>query len=367
MIFNKKIHKMNQFLTKVLSVRARDTKKPCINTRADHYKQDKLSISIVIPTLNEEKHIKDCLNSVFSQTYYSKIIEIFVVDGGSTDQTLEIVSKIRSDHPNLYLIDNKKKIQAAAFNIGIDNFKGDLLVRLDAHCTYDLKYIQYCVQYHSSYGYGNVGGRCIIKPGADTNMAKIIAIVSSSPFGLGFATFRVGKKITLTDTIPFGSFTKKVLYDVGKMNESLPRGEDNEYNARIRKSGYKILFDPKIVSHYYSSPDLNTFINKFFTNGFSIGILLRVSKRSVGFRHIIPLVFLIVMISGITLSLFNSFFIFAILSLFSVYFLAIFIFGVKRFSKYEIKLIPIYIYVVLLLHLFYGAGTMLGLIKGKYK
>lgn len=325
-----------------------------------------LSISIVIPTLNEEKHIEMCLNSLFCQTYYSNIIEIFIVDGGSIDRTLEIAKKIRANHSNITIINNSKKIQAAAFNIGIDNFNGDLLIRLDAHCTYDPDYIRYCVQNHSSYGYGNVGGRLSIEPGADTNMAKIIALVSASTFCHGFATFRVGKKFTVTDTVPFGSFTKKVLKDVCKMNEALPRGEDIEYNTRIRKLGYKILFDPRIVSHYYGPADLKSFQRKFFSTGFSIGILLRVSKNSVSFRHIIPLVYLLMLAAGISFSIFYSFFEYALLLLVTIYFLMVIISAAKRFSKYKIRFIPICTYVIFLVHLNYGIGTLLGFIKGKY-
>jgi len=366
MIINKKISKMKSVFSRTSSVPLIDTKKDPVEINMHDPVKNTFSVSVVIPTLNEEKHIEMCLNSLFCQTYYSNIIEILIVDGGSTDRTLEIVKKIRSNHSNITIINNTKKIRSAAFNIGIDNFKGDLLIRLDAHCTYNSNYIQYCAQYHLSYNYGNVGGKCSIEPGADTNMAKIIALVSASTFGLGFAAFRVGKKITLTDTVPFGSFTKKVLNDVGKMNESLPRGEDNEYNARIRKHGYKVLFDPKIISHYYGSADLNSFLRKFFTNGFSIGILLRISRSSVSFRHIVPVAYLLALAAGISLSFYYSFFKYSLLMLISIYLVIVLISAAKRFSKYKIRFIPVYIYVIFLVHLYYGVGTILGFIKGKY-
>lgn len=47
-------------------------------------------ISVIIPTYNEEKNIKKCLDSIFSQKYPRKLLEIIVVDDNSTDKTVEI-------------------------------------------------------------------------------------------------------------------------------------------------------------------------------------------------------------------------------------------------------------------------------------
>lgn len=328
---------------------------------------DLFSVSILIPTLNEEKHIERCLNSIFCQSYHSNIIEIFVVDGGSTDRTVEIVNQLCTEHQNLFLLNNIKKIQASAFNIGIDNFSGDILIRLDAHCAYDSEYVDHCVSYHRSSEYGNVGGWCSIEPGSDTNMSKAIALVSSARFGLGFALYRVGKKKMLTDSVPFGSFTKKVLSKVGKMDETLPRGEDNEYNARIRKTGYKILFDPKIISYYYAPHDLNSFLKKMYSNGYSIGVLIRVSRESISFRHLVPLMYLLALGIGVSLSFFYTLFKFALFLLLTIYFIVILLSGILRCSKHMIQLLPSYILTTYLVHLSYGIGTLHGLIKGKYK
>ena len=59
-------------------------------------------ISILIPTYNSEKYIEKCLNSVISQTYPN--IEIIIIDGGSTDKTLDIVKKYFFKHLKLKYI-----------------------------------------------------------------------------------------------------------------------------------------------------------------------------------------------------------------------------------------------------------------------
>jgi succinoglycan biosynthesis protein ExoA len=323
-------------------------------------------VSIIIPTLNEERHIKICLDSVFDQTYPSTSLEIFVLDGESTDQTVEIIKELQSFHPNLYLLNNKKKIQSAAFNLGLDNSKGDIIIRLDAHCTYESNYILYIVENHLESEYGNVGGYCYVKPGSNTLIANAIALINSSKFGLGGASFRVGKVRKLTDSVPFGAFPKKVISIVGKMNEDLPRGEDNEYNSRLRKAEYKILFDPRIIAYYYSRQNLILFLKQMFDNGFSIGVLMHLSVRAINLRHIIPLLF----VGFLIISTFFSFFYTPIgtilVIVLIIYFLLNFINGVQMVSRNEIKLIPIMIFTTFFVHLNYGIGTLYGLVKQRY-
>jgi glycosyltransferase involved in cell wall biosynthesis len=50
------------------------------------------SISIIIPTLNSAKILKDCLESIAMQDYSEELLEIIMVDGGSTNGTLEIIN-----------------------------------------------------------------------------------------------------------------------------------------------------------------------------------------------------------------------------------------------------------------------------------
>ena len=68
-----------------------------------------MSLSIIIPTLNEEKYIKDCLTSLLVGLKNLKEYEIIVVDGQSTDKTKEIVNFLSKDNKNIKIFDNPKK------------------------------------------------------------------------------------------------------------------------------------------------------------------------------------------------------------------------------------------------------------------
>ena len=81
-------------------------------------------ITILIPTYNEEQYIERCIESVLKFKLPNKCkTEIFIIDGGSTDQTVNQIKKYK--YNNLELLHNEKKIQSAAINIGIKNSNGN--------------------------------------------------------------------------------------------------------------------------------------------------------------------------------------------------------------------------------------------------
>lgn len=251
-------------------------------------------LAIVIPTLNEELHIEECLKAIYDQTFPFAEMDVMVVDGGSTDRTEEIVRGLMEKWENLRFIHNPGRIQSCAFNIGVRESDAPIVMRMDAHATMEREYVERCYNHLlADPTIGNVGGRCMIKPADDTVMAQANAILNHSRFGIGGSDFRVSDEEKISDTVPFGAFRREVIEAVGGMREDLPRGEDNEYNSRIHKAGYKIWFDPKIVSSYYARPTLRSSARQMFLNGVSIAWLWRIDRESLGLRHLVPLAFVL--------------------------------------------------------------------------
>jgi GT2 family glycosyltransferase len=83
------------------------------------------NISVIVPSLNEEKYIKECLLSLLNQSY-SKDYEIIVVDGGSTDGTVEIAKKFADK-----VIVSHRPVGAAR-NAGARIAKGNIYAFIDA-------------------------------------------------------------------------------------------------------------------------------------------------------------------------------------------------------------------------------------------
>jgi glycosyltransferase involved in cell wall biosynthesis len=84
-------------------------------------------VSVVIPSFNHARYIRDCLDSVLSQGY--RPLEVVVVDDGSTDGTVEA---IRSYGSAVHLLEQTNGRQARGRNIGLAHARGELVAFLDS-------------------------------------------------------------------------------------------------------------------------------------------------------------------------------------------------------------------------------------------
>lgn len=321
-------------------------------------------VAIVIPTLNEERFISRCLNSIIKQTYEFEKMDVMIIDGGSNDKTKDIVAEYQKSHQNIRFIENKKKIQSVAFNIGLKKSTAPYIIRLDAHAEYDSKYISLCIEnLKQDEKRGNVGGRLNILPFNQSIWAQTNAILNHSRFGIGGAAFRVSNEAHNTDSVPFGAFPRKVIDQIGGMREDLPRGEDNEYNSRIRKAGYKIFFDPNIISSYFARPTLGASCKQMYANGNSIGYLYYIDREAIGIRHLVPLLFVVSGLFSIIISVLWSPFCYVFCGGLALYLIADAIASIMG-AKDNVKCtLPLFI-LFFCVHVSYGMGTIAGLIKG---
>ena len=104
-------------------------------------KKNYKKLSIIIPTYNEEKHIRQCLESLNKQSYPD--FDIFIVDDGSTDTTIEIVSELmESCETQITLIKQEHKGPGTARNYGAQKARGEILIFVDADMTFDREFLK---------------------------------------------------------------------------------------------------------------------------------------------------------------------------------------------------------------------------------
>ena len=87
------------------------------------------SVSVIIPVYNIEKHLEKCLDSVIGQTL--KDIEIIVVNDGSTDNSLDIITQYARKDSRIVIVDKPNEGLAYARKSGIEAAHGKYVQHLD--------------------------------------------------------------------------------------------------------------------------------------------------------------------------------------------------------------------------------------------
>lgn len=312
-----------------------------------------MDTTIIIATYNEENYIEGCIRSLEEQSYPKDKYQIFIIDGNSEDKTTVVVKELMKEYDNIKLFNNPKRIQAAAFNIGLENSKTEYSFVIGAHATYDVDFIKNSIESIRENDVECVGGK--VSFDAKTSIGKYYALARGTLFGGGIASYRYSNKKQLVDTASFGCYKTSVLKEVGGYNEELVKNQDNDINKRIIANGGKILFDPIIKFTYFTRDNYPAIRKQMFNYGYWEAKVIKQDKKQFSIFTIIPSAFVIYNILALIL-LFKTP-IFIMLSMIP-YLLLYLVFYVKyAFGKNPFKLLFLY----LTIHSCIGVGFIRGL------
>ena len=204
-------------------------------------------ISIIIPTFNNEKQIKTCIDSVLKQTY--ELLEIIIINDGSTDNTLDILQKY--DDKRIIIYTTKNGGVSKARNIGLEKANGDYIGFVDADDRIDYEMFEHLMN----------------------NLIKFNADISHCGFQLEMPQrtihFHATGKILLQNKIEgleglltslyFEPSTWNKLYkrniirDI-RFDESISINEDLLFNFEAFQRSNKTVFEDKTFYHYQHNP-----------------------------------------------------------------------------------------------------------------
>lgn len=326
-------------------------------------------VSIICPIYNEEKYIKNCIESILNQDYPSNNFEVIFIDGLSIDNTREIILYYAKSYPNIKLLDNPQKYVPQALNIGIKESTGDIIMRIDAHSTYPKNYISLLVKMLYDLKADNIGVCCKTLPSQNTITSISIAIASSHIFGVGNSKFRIGiKDIVETDTVPFGCYRRSVFDKIGYFDDELIRNQDDEFNGRLKKNGGKIFLIPDIEITYFARNS----ISKMFMMYYQYGLFKPLVNKKLGspttIRQLIPVLFVFFIFGGVLLSIYSHFILITLIIILSIYILISFYFSFeKAYEKKNINLIFYMPLIFFLIHISYGIGYWVGMYNILFK
>ncbi|MGP8161776.1 MAG: glycosyltransferase family 2 protein [Candidatus Dormibacteria bacterium] len=237
------------------------------------------TVSVIVPVLNEERHLDACLAAIAGQTYPA-IAEILVADGGSADRTRQIAES----YPLVKVLENPDRIQATGLNAALAEAVGDLVVRVDGHCVLPPDYVERCVESLGRSGAAMVGGAMVPAPGGGW-VGRAIAAAMGSRLGAGPARFHIGGAPGWVDTVYLGCYPAKLARRIGGYRLDVGVNEDAELALRLASEG-GVWFDPAITATYRSRDSLPGLARQFYRYGLSRAATVRRHPRSLSARQL---------------------------------------------------------------------------------
>ena len=327
-------------------------------------------VSIIVPCYNEESTIAQLLDAIFHQTFPAQDIEVIVADGQSTDATRERIHDFSQLHPDLSIrvINNPRRYIPSALNRAIEASTGEYIVRMDAHSIPERDYVSTCIADLDAGKGENVGGAWKIVPPRDHWISKSIALAASHPLGVGDARYRYSSKPGWVDTVPFGAFRRELFDRIGNYDEDLLTNEDYEFNARIKRNGGRIWFNPQIRCTYYARENLNALARQYWRYGFWKWRMLKKDPTTLRWRQALPPLFVgILLLSAVTSPwiLWSRYLLAAVITLYVItLFLSSSLTMKRSTSLWTIVGVPL---AIATMHITWGAGFLWSMVKSGFR
>ncbi|AWB23649.1 glycosyltransferase family 2 protein [Methylobacterium currus] len=222
-------------------------------------------VLIAVPVLNEEYHLRKCIQSLLDQDFEGDT-KIVVIDGGSTDRTREIAHSLSRQSDRIYYIDNPGRIQSKAINLAArSNLPGDILVRADAHADYGRDFVRNCVSIL-------VQGKAetVVVPMRTVGrrpFQRAVAAAQNSLLGNGGAAHRRNATSRFVDHGHHAAFRREFFLALGGYDETFTHNEDAEFDLRARAAGGRVWLCAEAVITYYPRAKIGSLSRQYFNYG----------------------------------------------------------------------------------------------------
>ena len=308
------------------------------------------SVSFILPILNEQRDLENCVSAIIQQDY-SGGIEVILALGPSKDKTTQIAKALSAGDDRIKLVDNPSGQTAAGLNLAIKSSSHEIICRIDGHSEIESDYIKTAVSIMHETGAVNVGG--LMHANSEFGLQRTIAQAMRSKLGVGPSKFHTGGKAGASDTVYLGVFKKSAIIAAGGFDERYIRAQDWELNHRMRKQGGLIWFDPRLIVTYRPRNSFSKLAKQYFQYGRWRRVIARQHPQTVNYRYLAPPIAVVITL----VSIFSGLFINRILILPSLAYIFLLLIGGFLIGK---KLVDRLImpFVLATMHFSWGVGFL---------
>ena len=225
-----------------------------------------------MPVLNERDYLPRAVESTLAQEVDGPI-ELILALAPSTDGTNELAHSMAESDPRITLVDNPAADIPVGLNLAIRASHYPTIVRVDAHSELSPGYTMQALDTLDRTRAANVGG--IMHAEGHSPFQRAAAAAYNSRIGLGGGAYHGGRQEAEAESAYLGVMRRAVLEEVGLFDETIRRGEDWELNLRIRRAGYRVMFDPELAVTYRPRETWPRLARQFLATGRWRGELVR--------------------------------------------------------------------------------------------
>jgi glycosyltransferase involved in cell wall biosynthesis len=240
-------------------------------------------VSVVMPVLNEEKHLAEAVAQVLAQEYPGGF-ELVLAVGPSKDRTEQIARELAAADPHVTVVPNPSGRIASAMNTAIKAARHDVITRIDGHALLPDGYLRTAVRTLEETGAADVGG--VMAAEGETPFQRAVAWCMTSPVGVGAAANHTGGDPGPADTVYLGVYRREAIERAGGYDESMLIAEDWELNYRIRAGGGLIWFTPDLRVTYRPRASVPALAKQHFRYGRWRRVVARRYPETVNLRYL---------------------------------------------------------------------------------
>jgi succinoglycan biosynthesis protein ExoA len=247
-------------------------------------------VLLIIPCLNEEAYLNTLVENLVAQTR-SINAHIIIVDGGSTDRTIEIVQALEHKHPHISYLHNPQKIQSAAINLAVQAFgdQSTYFIRIDAHADYPTNFCEALLQEAIATEANSIV--VSMDTVGKTGFQKAVAAAQNSKLGNGGSAHRnIQQNGQWVDHGHHALMQISAFRAVGGYDETFSHNEDAELDIRFTKAGYRIWLTAKTLLTYYPRSEPRALFRQYFKFGQGRAKTIFKHKIKPRLRQMLPLV-----------------------------------------------------------------------------
>ena len=214
--------------------------------------------SVLICTYNRHELLRKALHALIAETV-EKPDQVVVVNGGDERADAVVESFTGHDRIEVKLVKTINKNLAASRNVGLPHCTGDIIAMTDDDAQVFPDWVSQMKRAHREHPEAGAVGGPVLGTNTDSLVGKVADLI----------TFPSWPEPRTVRTLPGVniSYKREVVERIGLQDESLFRGEDVDYNWRVKQLGYEVYFDPAIKVWHYHRPTLRGFLNQHYMYG----------------------------------------------------------------------------------------------------